>query len=135
MTTEPNRFWNYLVSVRSVSRGLPNPLPNCLGIKFGILGGGISEPKLFPNAVALNAVGRMVSTLLFQPQTTTPHKQRTPIENLARGRLWVDSWSSVGQWPVKNGRSKPTEDRLKSDPPQDPDRCLPLRRGEGLWPK
>ena len=29
--TEPNCFWNYLVSVRSVSRGLPNPLPNCFG--------------------------------------------------------------------------------------------------------
>ena len=25
---EPNCFWIYLVSVRSVSRGLPNPLPN-----------------------------------------------------------------------------------------------------------
>ena len=24
---------------------------------------------------------------------------------------------------------KPTENRLKTDPPQDPDRCLPLRRG------
>ena len=29
--TEPNCFWNYLVSVRSVSRGLLNPLPNCFG--------------------------------------------------------------------------------------------------------
>ena len=29
--TEPNCFWNYLVLVRSVSRGLPNPLPNCFG--------------------------------------------------------------------------------------------------------
>ena len=29
--TEPNCFWNHLISVRSVSRGLPNPLPNCLG--------------------------------------------------------------------------------------------------------
>ena len=31
MITEPNGFWNYLVSVRSVSRGFPNPLPNCFG--------------------------------------------------------------------------------------------------------
>ena len=29
--TEPNCFWNYLVSVRKGSRGLPNPLPNCFG--------------------------------------------------------------------------------------------------------
>ena len=27
--TEPNSLWNYMVSLRSVSRGLPNPLPNC----------------------------------------------------------------------------------------------------------
>ena len=30
--TEPNCFWNYLVTARSVSRGLPNPLPNGFGI-------------------------------------------------------------------------------------------------------
>ena len=29
--TEPNCFWNCLVSVRSVSRGFPDPLPNCFG--------------------------------------------------------------------------------------------------------
>ena len=29
--TEPNCFWNYVVSVSSASRGLPNPLPNCFG--------------------------------------------------------------------------------------------------------
>ena len=29
VNTEPICFWNYLVSVRSESRGLPNPLPNC----------------------------------------------------------------------------------------------------------
>ena len=48
--TEPNCFWNYLVSVRSVSRGLPNPLPNCFGNSmFSNLGGGITEPNLFWN--------------------------------------------------------------------------------------
>ena len=65
---------------------------------------------------------------LFQPQTVTSHKQHTPIEHLARGRLWVDSWSIFGQL-------KPTENRLKTDPLRDPDRRLPLRRGEGLWLK
>ena len=29
--TDPNCFWNYLGSVRSVRRGLPNLLPNCFG--------------------------------------------------------------------------------------------------------
>ena len=29
--TEPNCLWNYMVSVRSVSRGLSNPLSNCSG--------------------------------------------------------------------------------------------------------
>ena len=47
--TEPKCFWNYSVSVRRVSRGLPNPLPNCLGFIFGNLGGGITEQKLFWN--------------------------------------------------------------------------------------
>ena len=47
--TEPNCFWNYLVSVISVSRGLPNPYRIVLGIMFGNLGGGITEPKLFWN--------------------------------------------------------------------------------------
>ena len=28
--TEPNCFWNDLISVRRVSGGLPNPLPNCV---------------------------------------------------------------------------------------------------------
>ena len=68
------------------------------------------------------------STLLFRPQTVTPQKQYAPIEHLARGQLWVDSWSVFGRF-----RSKMTENRLKTDPLQDPDRRLPLRRGEGLW--
>ena len=77
------------------------------------------------------------STLLFQPQTVTPHKQHTPIEHLARGRLWVDSWSIFGQLRSKMTKTdqEPTENRLKTDPLQDPDRRLPLRRGEGLWLK
>ena len=32
--TEPNCFWNYLLLVRSVSRGLPNPWPNCFRNSF-----------------------------------------------------------------------------------------------------
>ena len=75
----------------------------------------------------------LVSTLLFQPQTVTRHKPHAPIEHLARGRLWVDSWSIFGQFRSK--MPKPTENRLKTDPLQGPDRRLPLRRGEGLWLK
>ena len=53
----------------------------------------------------------------------------------ARGRLWVDSWSIFGQFPSKMTETdrKPTENRPKTDPPEDPDGCLPLRRGEGLF--
>ena len=74
--------------------------------------------------------------LLFQPQTVTPHKPRAPIELLARGRLWVGSWPIFGQFRSKMTKAdlKLTEDRLKTDPLQDP-RRLPLRRGEGLWLK
>ena len=77
----------------------------------------------------------LVSTLLFQPQTADPQKQYTPIEPLARGRLWVDSWSIFGQFRSKLTKAdqEPTENRLKTDPLQGPDRRLPLRRGEGLW--
>ena len=51
------------------------------------------------------------STLLFQPQTVTPHKQHTPIEHLARGRLWVDSWSIFAQFRSKMTKTdqKPTQ--------------------------
>ena len=79
----------------------------------------------------------LTSTFLFQPQTVTPHKQHTSIEHLARGRLWVGSWSIFGQFWSKMTKTdqKPTENRLKTDPLQDPDRRLPLRRGEGLWLK
>ena len=40
--TEQICFWNYLVSARSVSRGLPNPYWNVLGFMFGNFGGGDS---------------------------------------------------------------------------------------------
>ena len=33
----PNCFWNYLVSARSVSRGLLNRLPNCFGILYSVI--------------------------------------------------------------------------------------------------
>ena len=67
----------------------------------------------------------------------TPHKHHTPIEHLARGRLWVGIRSIFGQFRSKMTKTdqKPTENRLKTDPLQDPDRRLPLRRGEGLWLK
>ena len=54
-----------------------------------------------------------MSTLLFQPQTVTPHKQHTLIEHLARGRLWVDSWSIFGQ--LRSKMTKPTKNRPKTD--------------------
>ena len=53
------------------------------------------------------------STLLFQPQAVSPHKQHAPIEHLARGRLWVDSWSIFGQFQSKMTKTdrKPTQKR------------------------
>ena len=57
------------------------------------------------------AVRRLLSTLLFQPQTVTPQKQYTPIEHLARGRLLVDSWSVFGQFRSKMTKSRPKTDR------------------------
>ena len=97
-------------------------------------GGGILS---FQKLLTLTPCDIESSALLFQPQTVTPHKQRTPNEHLARGRLWVDSWSSFGQFRSKMTKTdqKPTENRLHSDLLQDPDRCLPLRRGQGLWLK
>ena len=55
----------------------------------------------------------LASTLLFQPQTVTPHKQHTPIEHFARGRLWVDSWSIFGQ--IWSKMTKPTKARPKTN--------------------
>ena len=76
---------------------------------------------------------KLFSTLVFQPQTVSPHKQHTPIKHLARGRLWVDSWSIFGQMWSKMSKTdrSPTKNRLKIDPLQDPDRRLPLRREGG----
>ena len=53
----------------------------------------------------------------IQPQTVTLHKPHTPIEHLARGRLWVDSWSIFGQFRSKMTKTdqKATENRLKTD--------------------
>ena len=53
----------------------------------------------------------------------------------------VDFGSILVQFLVKNDQNRPkpdqklTENRLKIDPLQDPDRRLPLRREEGLWLK
>ena len=51
--TEPNCFWNELVSVIIANTGLPNPrvyLTEMLwGILFGNFGGGTTKPKLFWN--------------------------------------------------------------------------------------
>ena len=57
--------------------------------------------RAFGNAAGFSPPRPPQSTFLFQPQTVTPHKQHTPIEHLARGRLWVDSWSIFGQFGQK----------------------------------
>ena len=130
--TEPNRtgaslFCSFLFPRLAIALAWHRGA-NCWGQK------GHSQEFVFPSfwpssrellgvnsySTPLNSLRKgLDSTLLFQPQTVTPHKQHTPIEHLARGRLWVDSWSVS----VKNdyNRPKPTENRLKTDPPQDPD--------------
>ena len=67
--------------------------------------------------------------LYFSHRIVTPHKQHTPIEHPARGRLCVDSWSTLGQFQSKMTK---TDRKL---PLQDPDKRLPLRGGQGLWLK
>ena len=64
----------------------------------------------------------------------SPLKNSTLRSSTLQG---VDFGSVFGQFLVSFGqnRLKPTENRLKTDPLQDPDRRLPLRRGEGLWLK
>ena len=71
------------------------------------------------------------------------HRPSPPINST----LWsntlqrVDFGSILGQFfgqfrsKMTKTDQKPTENRLKTDPLQDPDRRLPLRRGEGLWLK
>ena len=76
-------------------------------------------------------------TLLFQPQTVTPHKQHTPIKHLAKGRLWVDSCSIFGRF--RSETTKPTKTQPKTDSKltlsRIPTGVYSLRRGEGLWLK
>ena len=66
-------FWNYVVSVRGVSRGLPNPYRIVLGILLGNLSGGIAEPKLFWNSFGnhfvCNGKGRKNNKLNFSWST------------------------------------------------------------------
>ena len=79
-------------------------------------GGGGIAPN-WPCWDAKNPIARNrdpESTLLFQPQTVTRHKEHTLIKHLARGRLWVDSWSIFGQiWSkwLKLTKIRPKTDR------------------------
>ena len=77
----------------------------------------------------------MLSTLFFSPTdrhpSQTAHSDRRPCKGSTLGRFLVNFWSVL----MTKTNQKPTENRLKTDPPQDPDGCLPLRRGEGLWLK
>ena len=61
----------------------------------------------------------------------TVHSDRTPCKGSTLG----GSWSVFGQFRSKMTKTdqKPTENRLTTDPLQEPDKRLPLRRGEALW--
>ena len=60
--------------------------------------GEVCEDPVNKSFLDLERIRRiLMSTLLFQPQNATPQRQYTPIQHLARGRLWVDSWSIFGQ--------------------------------------
>ena len=76
-----------------------------------------------------SSVDTFVSATDRHPSQTA-HSDRTPCKESTLGRFLVKFWSKM----TKTDR-KPTENGLKTDPLQDPDRRLPLRRGEGLWLK
>ena len=48
-TTEPNRFWNYLVLDKKLEQRIAESLTEMFGIIFGNLGGAITELKLSRN--------------------------------------------------------------------------------------
>ena len=64
---------------------------------------------------------------------TDRHPDRTPCKGSTLGRFSVNFFGQFRSKRTKTDK-KSTENRLKTDPLQDPDRRLPLRR-EGLWLK
>ena len=92
-------FWNSLVSVSSVSRGLPSPLPNLLaGIIFDNFGGGITEPKLFWNSSGNLAISLAIYRSHSGPSGPEIPKSRKKVHGASwpRGQKKAEKRSRKG---------------------------------------